>query len=774
MQSRQTNQHSAFFAVLNGRYALALEEIRESHARIWVHPQHPHFTLHGPPHAAAVRDHLEAWLRDYPMAHLSELETFLLLSAIYLHDIGMQCPCKEFLGSVGVNEHVPLSDSGLEAVRQHHHHLSRKMVEDLLASPREYLWGHVDVAGIEPEIAAIAMLCEGHAGQLEDVDPRVTANYTALWRPTNLSKLLYLLRIGDAMDAVANRVNSDYIALHYWNMRVKDRYHTWKHWFVSNVEVVGATVEFNYVIPKALRNLTPDIQTCAEAPLRGGFKDVGEDLARWGLPNPLIRSNVHELLDDPRRRFRLDNDVWTTFNNEAKRIRDRLAEKEPTAIGMDAPYSRLITDDQTSSLLIDEVNRVFVSPRYVIAPSTPDQEATDLSTSCMQILSQKGQSPLVLAPYGMGKSYFLRRLASDMLTKDARKYGKHPVIVPLRDLHHARSDNTDLLDAVLRVVGDDGGKPIDYEGFRRRWKKGELLLLFDALDEIPFIIEKAADRWLGFLLSARPNDIIVTCRAGLLSEQALSDTKVAPRYLTAWHWEDFDEYVGQCKGLIAVPDDVLAIVKENPTLTDFATRPLYARFIVEVAAQGVEYLAKSSNEYKLTGYFVRSAFERKSHLPSFRGKIDAKIKCLSVIAGYLFREKRGWSNVEELESEAKQQLAAHSTKDIRAFFKKEISVYSLMQPCGNNVVEFSHETIRDYFTVKYLVDLWGLPDGARYVAEHLGLQLLSTTAIQFLTQHFQEEKEYLLKFAEQCADDDDANLRDNCCELIASLKRSTP
>jgi hypothetical protein len=209
-------------------------------------------------------------------------------------------------------------------------------------------------------------------------------------------------------------------------------------------------------------------------------------------------------------------------------------------------------------------------------------------------------------------------------------------------------------------------------------------------------------------------------------------------------------------------------VKSQDILKDFACRPLYARMIIEIGRKNPNNLTNAVNEYNLVDHFVNATFKRKEHLSVYKNHIDAKIQCLIVIAGYLLRNNYSWGNIEELQQEVNTSLLTHGADQIRNFFRTEVSVYSLMQPIGEGCVEFSHETIHDYFTVRYLGKIWEVrkQDG---LAKYLGVQQLSDCAIRFLIQHFGPQQEQLCNFAIRYKDDEEEILRANCKNIIDYL-----
>ncbi|MEQ8169242.1 MAG: NACHT domain-containing protein [Candidatus Eremiobacterota bacterium] len=745
-----------FFSSLTkeSSYYIPYRQIIDWHAGLWALPHHPHFTLHGPQHAETIINKLSKWLENVPLSHLNLLDTFLLKVAIYLHDIGMQSPPGPILNEV-INYHshsgyVPYSSSLLEAIRAKHHILSRKMVEGLL-NHQNCCQSNVNTFNIRGELLAIALLCEGHAiSNINEISSEITNIYKIyLPQETNLSRLLYLLRLGDAMDAGQGRVNNHYIQQYWPGLLPNDKFHTWKHWFVSHIDITGAgVVTFNYTIPCEYENLIPDITTCAEAPLQDAILQMELQLRQWNVFTPVI----NRLIDITDRNVHLNcplgNDGWTIFNRVARKIRER---REPEPMGAQRRIDiciPVVPDEWTGTLIIDDEKHVFVPVKYSFNKEEKNLERKqeDLVSFCKSVLLNK-QVPLILGFYGMGKSYFSRRFLYEV-TEDIKQTTprKLAIIIPLRTLHYTRAKNTDLLEAVLNVIDPCKNYPFDREDFRKKWRNGQLLLIFDGLDEIPYIYhDKMADKWMNELITCKGNnDAVVTCRTGLLSEAMLRNENISPLYLQKWDFSDFECYVNLCSGFVENPATIIQIVSQQAGLKDMASRPLYARMIVEIDWNSNQLKDKIINEYILIDHFVYAAFERKKHLSVYKDNIDAKIECLITIAGYFFRIGRSFASMKELK-EIVLTHTWHTTNDIYKFFESEISVYSLMKPVGESLM-FSHDTICDYFIVRYIERIW-IVEGEDTVAGYLNRCELSGCAIRFFVQQFYERSIELRQFA---------------------------
>lgn len=747
MSSRSSNRPiGSPFAELDGtKYRGAFEEIRTAHARLWEHRQHPHFTLHDSAHARSITLKIEAWLSE--VFQLGPQDTFILLGAIYLHDIGMQCPSSEILEEeTALRGSAPYDHSHLQLIRRAHHTISRKMVEDLLANPRRCPWGHVDTTGVEREICAIALLCEGHASSLEEHMPHeIGSHFVHLPEPTNLSRLLYILRLGDAMDADASRVNNRYAKTHWNAFTPKEKYHTWTHWCVSNIEVRGAGLFiYNYDIPPEYVDLRADIETCAEAPLQDGLREMGFQLRQWGVWTPAVDRTFSECIN-VHPECPLGPDGRDLLHREAERTRERREQQSLRPKGTFDAYAPVLPQEQTRQSLLDDEKQVYVPLR---CRSARDGDLSrDLIVASSEVFAS-GEVALVLGGYGTGKTFFaIRFLFEQLRNLPTDKEKRLPVLVALRNLHFAQRESADPFDAVLRALDEKGCHPLDRGQFAQSAQKGELLLIFDGLDEVPSAhLPGVADRSLRWCLELAElgNRVLVTSRTGLLSK-ATRDKCVSLEVLE-WDFRDFKAYVERCsRHLIEIsPEELVASVERNEHLVILARRPLYARMLVEVG-RDIGFLEEGGlTEFDLVGRFIQEAFTRKQPYSVYRN-IDDKMDCLTAIAGHLFRSRQAFDTVENLRKAADRVLG-HDFNLLNKFFEVEVKVYSLMQPVSEHVVTFSHDTIRDFFLVRYLREQWRHA-GASKVEAILAADLLSRGAVDFLVQCFHGREAELRDFA---------------------------
>lgn len=304
-----------------GGFALDLAKIKDWCECFWQNPQHPHFNLHGVCHSDSIARKLNEWL-SYSTIELTPTEAFVLSSAIYLHDIGMQCRDRGFLERFAEipagRIRMPLDYADLELVRKHHADLSYQMILDACKRPRErdYPETKLDCTRRPLEMQAAAKICRHHMGT---IGQGITNNYAGVPEgPIRLLLLQHLLRIGDTLDADAGRVSRDYINSVWESLLPKDRYHVLKHQYVTNMRAVGAGVFcFTYGIPDSERDLLDDIRICTEAPLRQHLNESGPLIRQMGIPFSEVACEEVPTASTP---FPVDDATRECFRQEADRL----------------------------------------------------------------------------------------------------------------------------------------------------------------------------------------------------------------------------------------------------------------------------------------------------------------------------------------------------------------------------------------------------------------------------------------------------------------------
>jgi tetratricopeptide (TPR) repeat protein len=158
------------------------------------------------------------------------------------------------------------------------------MIRDACRAPGHRYYPELRLEGdaYAQPFQAMALISRGHA---DAIPATVTNSYSVPGGHIRLELLQWLLRVGDALDAEADRVNHDWVSGKWTALQPKDRYHALKHQFVSSVDVVGAGVfQFNYALPPRLKRLLETIHACASHCLRKHLEENGSHIRELGLP----------------------------------------------------------------------------------------------------------------------------------------------------------------------------------------------------------------------------------------------------------------------------------------------------------------------------------------------------------------------------------------------------------------------------------------------------------------------------------------------------------
>jgi hypothetical protein len=290
---------------------------------LWQRPLHDHFTQHGMGHFGRIVAKLTDWLAANKGCELNPMEAFLLIGAAYLHDSGMQCVNKEIQQKADIafdpkNTAAPGYDA-LEMLRRRHSFMSKLMIEDACKEPaqRECPGFPLSARTFFHEAQLMALLALHHCGPLAEVpEPyRDGTKCHTVSPPVRPLLLIHLLRIGDALDADAQRLNHPFLESRvggFAGLPAKDQFHTLKHAYTASVQRHGiGHFVFHYTFPKDTADLEAAVQFASEKALREHLRDAGKLLNAEGLALRCIESVIesrddncpYPLTDDARREF---------------------------------------------------------------------------------------------------------------------------------------------------------------------------------------------------------------------------------------------------------------------------------------------------------------------------------------------------------------------------------------------------------------------------------------------------------------------------------------
>ena len=208
------------------------------------------FTDHGIEHSERMINLLEKLGKDNIFSNkktvgLNETEVFILLAAIYLHDIGMQISeeskLENFARETGISYDKCNKD---EFIRKNHHLLSGYWIACNIKSnemlPEVY-------AGDRELGKLIQLVVESHGIDFLN-EMEYSKEYSYKGQEIRLKVLCILLSLADSLDCDCRRVDIEKVK--YTEINEFSQIHWWKHYYVDSVLIKNSIVEIYYSFPK--------------------------------------------------------------------------------------------------------------------------------------------------------------------------------------------------------------------------------------------------------------------------------------------------------------------------------------------------------------------------------------------------------------------------------------------------------------------------------------------------------------------------------------------
>jgi len=220
-----------------------------------------HYTKHGIDHSERIAQYLGKLLEGFPNL-LNQQERFVLLAAIYLHDIGNQLP-----KYVGIPIKSAYSLEELEKIRKNHHLSSCKAVKDSIKDSTELPLG-LDICKEYTEF--IADLCKYH----RKLDLKYLKDTSIAGDPLRLHLLGALLRLGDELDADYRRVDME--VLNIIDIPTDSKFYWWSHHYVQSISIVQGHIKLFFWFPEEYKNnnIVKVFQTKRKESLKKQFLEV--------------------------------------------------------------------------------------------------------------------------------------------------------------------------------------------------------------------------------------------------------------------------------------------------------------------------------------------------------------------------------------------------------------------------------------------------------------------------------------------------------------------
>ena len=205
----------------------------------------PHFTRHEYDHCVRIEEHLEKLL---PLLRepLNLSEQYILLSAVWTHDIGMQ----DVRFSLGDKSITALTDHDYITLRKRHPAASEEWILDVFNEQPQRLG-----LGFKRDdyTLPIARVARAHTDfDLENVE----RTRSVVGHHIRLRLLAALLIIADELDLDGRRVDLDRLLLA--DIPSDSKVHWWGHHYVDGVHIDGPTPRIEMTLPHAYQGLVAE------------------------------------------------------------------------------------------------------------------------------------------------------------------------------------------------------------------------------------------------------------------------------------------------------------------------------------------------------------------------------------------------------------------------------------------------------------------------------------------------------------------------------------
>jgi len=215
------------------------------------------FSDHGFEHSSRMIESLESLCKNLCniKSGLNVYEIFVLLGAIYLHDIGIQLHQERQIAKFKDKYHLEknIGESDEEFVRNHHHLISRYWIEDNIYDKtlRNVYYGDV-ILGL-----MIADVVESHG--IDFINDKRYRDKSYKGYPIRIPLICSLVCLSDVLDCDCRRV--DFERLTHVNIPVISKLHWMKHYYTNSILIKNKFIKINYSFPNVTQENQKIYQT---------------------------------------------------------------------------------------------------------------------------------------------------------------------------------------------------------------------------------------------------------------------------------------------------------------------------------------------------------------------------------------------------------------------------------------------------------------------------------------------------------------------------------
>jgi predicted NACHT family NTPase len=308
---------------------------------------------------------------------------------------------------------------------------------------------------------------------------------------------------------------------------------------------------------------------------------------------------------------------------------------------------------------------------------------------------------LILGKPGAGKTTFLKHLAVDWC-KGKFQTNLVALFIEFRQI---RDEQWQLLDAIGEEL-----KIQDREQVKVLLNDGKLLVLMDGFDEVPTqaLRERVQRQLRQVVKNYSKNRYIMTCRTQIMAD---FNPDQVQQFVQNWFRAN-----GQAEAMALIQWQNFKLeTDKNPALQELTATPVLLGLMCLVlqdegkipAQAGLLYergirllLRKWNDEKAINGWEIGT--EAYHHL-----QVEQKEELLSEIAAKKFENPENFVLFEQsdLTSQISQHLKLSNQREARDVLKAIESQHGLLVERADELWSFSHLTLQEYFTTKWLLNL---------------------------------------------------------------------
>ncbi len=347
-------------------------------------------------------------------------------------------------------------------------------------------------------------------------------------------------------------------------------------------------------------------------------------------------------------------------------------------------------------------------------------------------IDYKDKYLMVLGGSGSGKSTFLKQLGLEAFKGKQGRFQR--LLIPVfLELKFLNDEKVDLISAITNTFNQLGYFGIKNKTTERLLNKGELLLLFDGLDEMPKQNRNSVIDSISNLVARyqnKNNRFVVSCRTAAYNtsfgfttvELADFDDNQIKQYIDHWFNSDLDKQLdtaNKCWETLNQP--------ENKAAQELAQTPLLLTFICLVYSQKGNLPNNRSRLYKkaldilLEEWLAEKRVKQKEISEDFH--TDLEITMLAEIAYEKFVADELFFTEDDLVRRIQTFLANTANNpnpkslDGKTVLKAIAIQQGILVERAEDIYSFSHLTLQEYLTAYYICDNNLIDD---LILNHLG------------------------------------------------------